>query len=86
MLHEIAASLRAAGFDEVRTERLHRTAAVGDAAEFAAGLVRGNPVSEEIAARGGDVDAVCAAMTEAVREHLGDELRLLATVIEARSR
>jgi len=34
----------------------------------------------------GDVETVCAAMTDAVRDHLGDELRLLATFVEARSR
>ena len=83
---EIGASLERAGFDDVRFEDVQFTTAVGDPAEFAAGLVRGNPVSEEIANRGGDVDAVVAAMTKAVQRYLGDELHLLATAIEAARR
>lgn len=62
---ELRRLLEAAGFTGITVEGVDRTASSETAASFAAGLVRGNPVSAEIAARGGagvlEVEAALAA-------------------------
>jgi len=80
---EISAAIRASGFSDVSAERVCVNAPVGDPHQFAVGLVQGNPISEEIAGRGGDIDTVCAAVADAIHRDLGEELQLSATVFEA---
>ncbi len=81
---EIAEAMTAAGFAEVAVERIALTSAISSPALFARGIVFGNPLREEIVSRGGDPEAVLAAMERAIAEKLGREMPLLALVARGR--
>ena len=76
-------SLISAGFAEVETKSLHITSEIGSAADFAKGLVFGNPLFEEVTSRGGDPDTVCLAVADAIQQKLGTSMPLHAIVIMA---
>jgi hypothetical protein len=82
--------LEAAGFGEIRVAVLRIDKRVADAAAFTRALVYGNPLIEQIRARGGvDPERVVDAFAEALlREFGADPMRipLQAIVIEARRR
>ena len=80
---EIRNSVLAAGFESVDVEHLPVTSAVGSPADFATGLVFGNPLIEEINAIGGDPHAVRDKLAEVIAKELGDEMRLQALVVHA---
>ena len=50
---------------------------------FAKGLVFGNPLYDEILNRGGDPEAIQAAVADAIEVELGGSMPLQAFVIEA---
>ena len=80
----IEKSLIDAGFSEISIEVLSITSEIPSSAEFAAGLVLGNPIVEEITSRGGDPDVVRSAVSGALERQLGTEMPLQALVIVAR--
>lgn len=80
----IKKSLKDAGFSEVRVQRLNITSEIPSSAEFATGLVFGNPIFEEITSRGGDPDTVRLAVSDALERQLGTTMPLQALVIVAR--
>jgi ubiquinone/menaquinone biosynthesis C-methylase UbiE len=55
---EIRATLAAAGFAEPSLGWVTRPVVAASAADFARGLVRGNPIALDLAGRGADLDAV----------------------------
>lgn len=73
-----------AGFSKVNMERVSTSSKIPSAANFAKGLVFGNPLIEEILSRGGDPLAACEAIAEAIDAKLGAEMPLCALIIEAK--
>jgi hypothetical protein len=51
------------------------------ARDFGRGLVYGNPLIDEIAARAGDPEQICAAVGDALHAQLGSNLSLEALVV-----
>jgi SAM-dependent methyltransferase len=80
---KIEDALRRAGFSRVSAERVRIISTIPSAGDFATGLVFGNPLFQEIKARGGDPDRVCAAVAAAIEQHLGESLSLEAHVVSA---
>jgi len=73
-VEEISETLRQAGFQDVHTETVRLDKTVEDYELFAQGLVFGNPILEEIRARGRvDPETVRAAIAGALRSEFGDE-------------
>lgn len=83
----IKQSLIAAGFGGITVAVLDRTKEAGDLAEFAEGLVRGNPAIDEIKARATvSPETIIAAVAEKLKSEFGPSRRmpLQAIVFEAR--
>ncbi|MBV8616449.1 MAG: class I SAM-dependent methyltransferase [Acetobacteraceae bacterium] len=79
-------ALLEAGFQGVQIAVVRVEKDVPSAAAFARGLVFGNPLAEQVRARGGDPDRVVAAVGEALRREFGPDpgrMRLQAIVFEA---
>lgn len=74
-MHDTAA-LRAltagAGFRDVSIEALEMTLEAESARALATGLVRGNPMANELAGRGGDMDALVGAVATRLAAEYGD--------------
>ena len=64
--------LEQAGFKSVEKWRVSFPCRTKSAAEFAIGLVRGNPTSTTIEERGVDIDAVIQAVTREISKHCGE--------------
>ena len=79
----IEGSLAAAGFSGATSQAVDVVSAIPSAAEFATGLVYGNPLFEEIQQRGGDPQVVHREIATSLEKHLGDNMPLRAIVIEA---
>ena len=79
----ITSSVTNAGFSDVRIESLNITSEIPSSADFATGLVFGNPLFEEITSRGGDPDKVRTAISDALARELGQMMPLKAMVIVA---
>lgn len=73
-----------AGFSEVIVERLAINSRIVSARDFAEGLVFGNPLYEEVVARGGKPVEVCKALEETIRQDMDSELLLKILRIQAR--
>jgi ubiquinone/menaquinone biosynthesis C-methylase UbiE len=80
---EIKKSVLRAGFSQVSIEHLPLKSKILSADRFAKGLVFGNPFHEEIVTRGGDPDAICATVAEAIDRQLGSEVSLQALIVHA---
>jgi SAM-dependent methyltransferase len=81
----IKEALLAAGFDDLKISVVKKEHKLTDAAARARGMILGNPVVDQIKARGGDPDAVVAAATKALeREFSKKPITLQAIVFEAR--
>jgi SAM-dependent methyltransferase len=80
---EIEASVRGAGFSQVAIEHVPLISRIPSAGDFARGLVYGNPLHDEILSRGGNIEKVVSAMTEAIGRRLGGEMPLQAIFIHA---
>lgn len=65
-----------AGFNEVTVQRLETPSRIESARGFAEGLIFGNPVYDELIARGVDPSEVCDAMATAVAAEIGAEILL----------
>jgi SAM-dependent methyltransferase len=78
-----------AGFADIKIAVLGRVREIPDVGAFARGLVYGNPVIDQIRARGGEPDGIVAAVAQALRRELGaDSARMpvQAIVFSARRR
>jgi ubiquinone/menaquinone biosynthesis C-methylase UbiE len=83
----IADHLAAAGFDAHDLSVVPKTGTSPSAADAAKGLVEGNPVIVEIDQRGGSVQAIEAALADAIAMKCGDNpvrIKLQALVCSAR--
>lgn len=80
---EIEESLSRAGFAKVTIERLPLRSKIPSAANFAKGLVFGNPIYDEIITRGGNPDKLCAAVADAIDRQLGEDMPLQALIVQA---
>jgi hypothetical protein len=82
----IKESLLAAGFDDLKIAVVKKRHKLTDAAARARGMILGNPIVDQIRARGGvDPDAVVEAATKALeREFATKPIPLQAIVFEAR--
>ena len=78
---EIRGSLREAGFSGVTAVHVPLTSTIRSAEGFSRGLIFGNPIYDEVVERGGDPEAICAAVCEAIGTHLGSEMPLQALVV-----
>jgi len=72
-LDPIKEAVTEAGFTGLRIEVLSRDQAIPDVAAFARGFVYGNPLADQVRARGGDPDAVVTALTEIYRREFGPD-------------
>ncbi len=72
-----------AGFSEVIVERPALNSKIVSTREFAEGLVFGNPLYEEVVARGGNPAEVCEALEETISLDIGSELLLKILRIKA---
>lgn len=70
-------TLEAAGFGSLEVAVVPVKSSLADVAAFARGLVFGNPLAEEIRARGGDPDAAAARIEARLRGELGAPARPL---------
>ncbi len=82
----IKEALTEAGFINFGAAVLHLDKTVPDLSAFVQGLIYGNPVVEQIRARGGDPARVADSLSDALRREFGDPARipLQAIVFEAR--
>lgn len=76
-------TLLTAGFKQVEIETVTLQSNIPSAENFSRGLVYGNPLLEEILARNGAPDKICATLTEALEDKLGSSMPLQAVIIEA---
>ncbi|HEY4471619.1 MAG TPA: methyltransferase domain-containing protein, partial [Stellaceae bacterium] len=70
-LDPIKEAVTKAGFTGLKIEVLSRDQAIPEVAVFARGFVYGNPLADQIRARGGDPDQVVTALTELYRREFG---------------
>jgi ubiquinone/menaquinone biosynthesis C-methylase UbiE len=85
-LDPIKEAMAEAGFADLKITVLSRDQPIPNAAAFARGFVHGNPVSEQIRARGGDPERIVDALTEIYRREFGPDpghMPLQAIVFEA---
>ena len=80
---EIEHALFGADFSHVSIVPVRHESAIPSAAEFATGLVFGNPLIDEIRAQGGDPQRICSAVASAIEQRLGESMSLEALLIEA---
>jgi ubiquinone/menaquinone biosynthesis C-methylase UbiE len=76
-------TLLASGFKRVEIDTVTLQSDIPSAEDFARGLVYGNPLLEEILARKGNPDLVCATLTKTLQDKLGSSMPLQAVIIEA---
>jgi ubiquinone/menaquinone biosynthesis C-methylase UbiE len=72
-IDEIKVSLTRAGFKDIAVNVLKVDKMIPNAERLARGLVRGNPIVEQICARRTDPDAVVAAVTKALQRAFGQD-------------
>jgi ubiquinone/menaquinone biosynthesis C-methylase UbiE len=72
-LDPIKEAVTKAGFTGLKVEVLSRDQAIPDVTAFARGFVYGNPLAEQIRARGGDTERVVAALIEIYRREFGPD-------------
>jgi len=77
----IESELTQAGFASVTTRSMRLQKDLPSAEDFGRGLVYGNPLIDEIAARAGDPEQICAAVGNALHAQLGSNLSLEALVV-----
>ena len=80
---EIEHSMLSAGFVRVDIRSVKQSANIISAADFATGLIFGNPLYEEVITRGGDPGDIRSAVAVSIERELGDSMPLEALVIEA---
>lgn len=80
---EIEEVVLRAGFSAVTIERVNLISKIQSAEKFATGIIFGNPLFEEIESRGGDANAIHAALSVVIETELGSEMPLQAIVVHA---
>lgn len=76
-----------AGFTDLRIDVLVRVSRIADIDRLARAMVFGNPLVDDVLARGADPDALATTMAEALRRELPTgELPIQAILFEARKR
>jgi SAM-dependent methyltransferase len=88
-LDPIKDALAAAGLTDIRIAVLSRVHELGDLTAFTRAVVYGSPMIDQIGARGGDPDAIVAALGAAFRREFGtapSRIPLQAIVFEASRR
>ena len=82
----IKTSLLAAGFAAIRVDIVPIAAPIADRRGFARGMVKGNPLAEQISGRGVDPETLVDVIEDKMKRELGDEgtVPLQAIVYEAR--
>ena len=80
---EIRRELSDAGFRRVDIQHVQLRPSIRSAEDFAEGLVFGNPLSEEIAERGGDPNHIFSEVAAVIRDEIGPTMSLSAWIIEA---
>ncbi|RYG23044.1 class I SAM-dependent methyltransferase [bacterium] len=70
---EIEASLRRAGFRDIRIEKVRKPILADKARSFAVGAISGNPVSVQIEEHGGDPQAIIGRVENEFVRRFGDE-------------
>ena len=70
-LDPIKEAVTKAGFTGLKIEVLSRDQAIPEVAVFARGFVYGNPLADQIRARGGEPDQVVTALTDLYRREFG---------------
>jgi ubiquinone/menaquinone biosynthesis C-methylase UbiE len=80
-LDPVKEAVSEAGFTDFAAAVRHIEKIVADMAAFARGVIYGNPVVEQIRARGGDPDRIVEMVAEAVRRECGDPPRIPLQVI-----
>ena len=86
-LDPIKEAMTEAGFTGLKVEVLSREQQIPDVAAFARGFVYGNPLADQVRARGGDPERVVAALTEIYRREFGPDpgrMLLQAILFEAK--
>jgi len=83
-IEEIRNAVLDGGFDEVTVQRLEMPSKIKSASTFAQGLVCGNPLYDEVVARGGNPSEVCDTLERIVATELGDEIVLRIILVHAR--
>lgn len=79
----IERALLKADFSNVAVTQVGFRSDITSAQEFASGLVYGNPLFDEILARGGDPEVIRQAVASAIEEKLGASMSLAALVFVA---
>ena len=64
-------------------ESVSITSDIPSAKDFSNGLIYGNPISDEILNRGGDMEEIRSAVENAIENRLGDSMPLTAIFIDA---
>lgn len=83
----IKEALMMAGFTDLRIDVLVRVSRIADIDRLARAMVFGNPLVDDVLARGADPDALATTMAEALRRELPTgELPIQAILFEARKR
>jgi ubiquinone/menaquinone biosynthesis C-methylase UbiE len=85
-LDPIKEAVTDAGFTNLKIAVLRRDQSIPDVAAFAHGFVHGNPLADQVRARGGDPAGVVSALTETYRREFGPDpgrMPLQAILFEA---
>ena len=85
-LDPIKEAVTEAGFTDLKIAVLSRDQTLPDAGAFAHGFVYGNPLAEQVRARGGDPAGIVTALTETYRREFGPDpgrMPLQAILFEA---
>ena len=85
-LDPIKEAVTEAGFTGLKIAVLRRDQSIPDVAAFAHGFVYGNPLAEQVRARGGDPAVIVTALTETYRREFGPDpgrMPLQAILFEA---
>ncbi len=82
----IKAGLLAAGFEAIRVDVVRMDGPIADSRAFARGMVKGNPLAEQIASRGVDPETLVEVIEERMKREFGPApaAPLQAIVFEAR--
>lgn len=78
---QIEADLVSGGFSDVQIEEVRFSNTIESPADFARGLIFGNPVSAEIEERGGDCSEVRSELEADISQFLNGKLELMALVV-----
>ncbi len=82
--NEIRNAALEGGFDKVTVQRLEMPSKIESARTFAEGFMYGNPLYDEVVARGGNPSEVCDALERTIAAEMGEEIMLRILLVHAR--